>query len=72
MANLTAHINQQLFKKVDINITLTRDEGYHTLTYDDGERYEARTVMTPYTKDFSVARWLEEARDFLQDVKGSA
>jgi hypothetical protein len=50
------------------HITLTRDEGYHTLTYDDGVVVEERTVMVPYTNDQVLGRWVNDAIVFNDDV----
>ena len=50
------------------HITLTRDEGYHTLTYDDGVVVEERTVMVPYPNDQVLGRWVNDAIVFNDDV----
>jgi hypothetical protein len=53
------------------HITLTRDEGYHTLTYDtldEGGIYEERTVMVPYTNDLTLGAWVNGAISFNDDV----
>ena len=50
------------------HITLTRDGGYHTLTYDDGVVFEQRTIMVPYTSDLKLGDWASDAVRFNQDV----
>ncbi len=51
------------------HITLTRDEGYHTLTYDDGDIVEERTIMEPYTSYRRLGEWVRDAIAFHQDVR---
>lgn len=51
------------------HITLTRDEGYHTLTYDDGVVVEERTIMIPYTSHDTLGSWVREAIGFHQEVR---
>jgi hypothetical protein len=51
------------------HITLTRDEGYHTLTYDDGVVIEERTIMIPYTSHDTLGSWVREAIGFHQNVR---
>lgn len=51
------------------HLTLTRDEGYHTLTYDDGVVHEERTVMVPYTNDLTLGAWVNDAITFNDAVK---
>lgn len=57
-----AQINKKIRAEVSEHITLTRDEGYHTLTYDDGDTFNEYTVYTPYTSDLLPSDWVEEAR----------
>lgn len=61
-------INARIHSDISPDITLTKDEGYHTLTFDNGPGFGERTVMVPYTSDFTLTRWLAEARDFAAEM----
>lgn len=63
-----AQINAKIRSEVSEHITLTRDEGYHTLTYDEGPVLDEYIVPTPFTKDLSTADWIDEARFLLAGV----
>ena len=68
-----AALNRKISAKFP-GVELIRGEGYHYLTYTnaaDPSRYDSETIMTPYTKDFSAARWLEEAKSFFERITGS-
>jgi len=49
-------------------ITLYRGESYHYFNYDfdDGFTvvFETESVMTPYTKDYTLKEWADMAADF--------
>lgn len=61
-------INARIASDISTDIKLTKDEGYHTLTYDDGIGFGERTVMVPYTSDMTLTKWLQEARDFAAEM----
>ena len=62
-------INAKIQKQFPI-VESVRGEGYHYLVLDDTANgvYETRSIMTPYTKDQSVALWIEDARNFAADM----
>ena len=61
-------INERIHADISPYITLTKDEGYRTLTFDWNHVSEERVIMTPYTSDMTLTKWLIEARDFAAEM----
>ena len=57
-----------MLRELDANIRLYQGHGYCYLTYDDGEVYESRMVMTNRVSDLDLMIWREEAKKFLTEI----
>lgn len=61
-------INDRIARDVSPEVELVRGDGYHYFVFDNGEVFETRSIMTPYTKDQSAFQWMEDARHFAADM----
>lgn len=61
-------INARIHSDISPYITLTKDEDYHTLTFDNGPGFGERTIPVPYTTDLAFSQWMAEARDFAAEM----
>lgn len=66
----TANVTRRL-KAEGLPVELVRGEGYHYFIFDDGERYDSKSIMCPRYGDLTLAQWLEEGRTFAREVDAS-
>jgi hypothetical protein len=64
-----ADLNKKIAKLVHADIELVRGEGYHYLVFDDGKRYESKSIMVPYLSQMTNDQWLQEAVAFRDEVE---
>jgi len=57
-------INARIARDVHASVELVRGEGYHYLVFDNGVKYEDKSIMVPYTGQLTLKQWIEEARQF--------
>lgn len=53
------------------HLQLHKGDGYWYFTYDDGESYETRSVMTMYLSHMALDLWVEEGRDLVKQMEGA-
>lgn len=63
----TATVTRHL-KAEGLPVTLYRGNGYHYFVFDDGKRYEERSIMEPHFRAMSVEQWLADGREFAAEV----
>ena len=64
----TATVTRRL-KAEGLTVELVRGNGYHYFIFDDGQRYETRSVMCPRFRDIPLETWLSDGRQFAADVE---
>ncbi len=45
--------------------------GYQYFVFDQGDDYATRSVYVNSVSDLTITQWLEDARTFLNDLKGA-
>lgn len=63
-------INARIQRDIHAKLELVKGDGYHYFQFDDVEAnvFETHSVMVAYTKQLTLAQWLEEARGFADRV----
>lgn len=67
-ANSLKDLNRKIQSEVHAKLELVKGDGYHYFVFDDVDAnvYETHSVMVSYTKQLTIAQWMEEARGFAQ------
>lgn len=50
-------------------LELVRGEGYCYLVFEEGNKFETRSVCVPRISDLSVESWLLEGRQFVEEAR---
>lgn len=67
MAATIKQVNKAV-AKAGIPLELVRGEGYHYWVYDTAGRWETVSVYVCYTSCVSVERWVEWARQAIEEI----
>lgn len=67
----TATVTRRL-RAEGLPLELVRGNGYHYFVFDDGTRFETRSIMEPRFRAVSLERWLADGREFAADVENGS
>jgi hypothetical protein len=64
----TATVTRRL-RAEGLPLELVRANGYHYFIFDDGTRFETRSIMVPRFREIPLETWLSDGREFAADVE---
>lgn len=56
------------FSAAKIAVELVKGKDYLYFIFDDGKRYNTRSVMTPRLNDLPLEFWIREGEDFAREM----
>lgn len=57
-----------VFSAAGLPVELVKGKDYLYLVFDDGKRYDTRSVMVPRLNDLTLAQWVAEGKDFAAKI----
>lgn len=69
MLHLRTINNQFSVRNWPIELVIDRKASYCYLIYDDGKKYNTKSVLVPRINDLSLLQWVEAAEEFRNEMK---